>query len=308
MTDAQRPPRPFRPAAVAVAAPAGVLAAVLAAALAAAAPPAVAASLSAVPLSVAGVVGPGDRVDLPSGTLRLQPGAVNGATAELGLTLALKPGWKTYWRTPGDAGIPPRIDLGATAVNVAGLDVAYPAPHRFGAADAPSLGYSGTVTLPLTVHLADPARPARVVLSVMLGVCRDICVPVTEEIVAEIVPGASGAASAVIAAARRAVPHPVAAGAPLSVVALSRADAADPVVLLDIDPGPDGPVGDVFVEAGDDWVLPQPTRVGDVGGRSRWRVVLADAPAGRPVAGAELTVTILGAGRATEQRVTVPAR
>jgi DsbC/DsbD-like thiol-disulfide interchange protein len=247
-----------------------------------------------------------ERVDTVGGDLSLVVGRVHGDRAELGLVIALKPGWKTYWRTPGDAGIPPRIALSGGAAS--DLAVAYPVPHRFGAADAPSLGYSGTVTLPMTVHLADPARPTQLAVSVKLGVCNDICVPVIEDLMVTVGGDAGGASPAVLERARRAVPVAVKPGAPLAVTSVVRADAELPAVEVEIDPGPDGPVADVFVEAGDDWALPQPTRLGDAGGRSRWRVVLADPPAGRPVDGAELTLTVVGAGHAAEQHVTVPSR
>lgn len=246
-----------------------------------------------------------DRVETMGGTLRLVVGRVAGDRAELGLVIALKPGWKTYWRTPGDAGIPPRLTLeGGGARDLA---VAYPVPHRFGDADAPSLGYSDAVTLPISVRLTDPAKPTRLALSVKLGVCNDICVPVIERLAVDLGPGSRDAAAAIDRAAKL-VPRPLQPGAPLSVAAIRRADAADPAIEVEIAPGDAGPVSDVFVEAGDDWALPQPTRLVDVDGRSRWRIVLADPPQGHAIDGAALTLTIVGAAAAGEQVVTVPPR
>lgn len=246
-----------------------------------------------------------DRVETMGGSLSLVVGRVTGDQAELGLVIALKPGWKTYWRTPGDAGIPPRLTLDGGAAR--DLTVAYPVPHRFGAADAPSLGYSDAVTLPISVRLTDPARPTHLALSVKLGLCNDICVPVIERLAVDVPPGGRGAAAAIDRAAKL-VPRPLQPGAPLSVAAVRRADAADPAIEVEIDPGAAGPVTDVFVEAGEDWALPQPTRLGDADGRSRWRIVLADPPSGHAIVGAALTLTIVGAAAAGEQVVTVPAR
>ncbi|MFX4601211.1 protein-disulfide reductase DsbD domain-containing protein, partial [Acinetobacter baumannii] len=47
----------------------------------------------------------------------------------LGLELRLEPGWKTYWRSPGDAGFAPRLDWSGSG-NLAGATLSYPAPHR----------------------------------------------------------------------------------------------------------------------------------------------------------------------------------
>lgn len=248
----------------------------------------------------------GGRVETMGGSLALVLGRVVGDRAELGLVITLKPGWKTYWRTPGDAGIPPRLELEGDAAR--DLAVAYPAPHRFGAADAPSLGYSGSVTLPIAVRLADPTKPARLALSVKLGVCNDICVPVIERLTVDVGPGARPLGAAAVERAAKRVPRPLSPGAPLSVVSVQRADAADPAIEVEVLPGSDGPVADLFVEAGADWALPQPTRLADAGNRSRWRIVLADAPKGHAIDGAPLTLTVVGASQAGEQAIAVPAR
>lgn len=246
-----------------------------------------------------------DRVETMGGSLSLVVGRVTGDRAELGLVIALKPGWKTYWRTPGDAGIPPRLTLDGGAAR--DLAVAYPVPHRFGDADAPSLGYSDAVTLPISVRLTDPTRPTRLALAVKLGVCNDICVPVIERLAVDVPSGGRGAAVAIDRAAKL-VPRPLKPGAPLAVAAVRRADAAAPAIEVEINPGDAGPVADVFVEAGEDWALPQPTRLADAEGRSRWRIVLADPPAGRAIEGTALTLTIVGASAAGEQVVVVPAQ
>jgi len=255
--------------------------------------------------SVAAVspVAAADRVDTAGGALQLAVGRVTADHAELGLTFDLKPGWKTYWRTPGDSGIPPRIALADHAAGE--LAVAYPTPHRFGPADAPSLGYSGRVTLPLTVRYAAGQKPARLAVAVKLGVCNEICIPVIEDLTVDVRPGPATTVAA-IDTARRAVPAAATSGGPLSVLSVRRADAADPAIEVEILGDASGKVADVFAEAGDDWALPQPSRLADADGRSRWRLVLADAPSGHAIDGATVTLTIVGARGAVEQAVVVP--
>jgi DsbC/DsbD-like thiol-disulfide interchange protein len=244
-----------------------------------------------------------DRVDTAGGDLRLAVGRVAADHAELGLTLDLKPGWKTYWRTPGDSGIPPRIGLADGTPGE--LAVAYPTPHRFGPADAPSLGYSGRVTLPITVRYAAGQKPARLAVAVKLGVCNEICIPVIEDLTVDVRSGAAATVAA-IDAARRTVPAAATAGGPLSVASVRRADAADPAIEVEILGDAGGKVADVFAEAGDDWALPQPARLADADGRSRWRLVLADPPSGHAIDGATVTLTIVGTRGAVEQAVDVP--
>lgn len=95
-----------------------------------------------------------------------------------GLRLQLAPGWKTYWRSPGDAGIPPVFDW-SRSENVQAVRIYWPAPHVFKLNGLTTIGYSGDVVLPIEITPRDPARPVRLRGGVELGVCSDICVPAT---------------------------------------------------------------------------------------------------------------------------------
>src|SRR3979411_2289731 len=61
-------------------------------------------------------------------------------TLRAGIEIRLGPGWKTYWRYPGDSGVPPRFDF-AGSDNVLRAKVLYPAPHLFTDETGNSLGY-----------------------------------------------------------------------------------------------------------------------------------------------------------------------
>jgi DsbC/DsbD-like thiol-disulfide interchange protein len=99
-------------------------------------------------------------------------GVVRGA-----LEIDLKPGWKTYWLDPGDAGVPPTLDASASR-NVAAADMSFPAPRHFNDGFAEWAGYDEPVTFPVTFTLGDPTQPAAVEAAVFLGICETICVPV----------------------------------------------------------------------------------------------------------------------------------
>jgi DsbC/DsbD-like thiol-disulfide interchange protein len=93
------------------------------------------------------------------------------------LDVELKPGWKTYWRDPGDAGVPPTIDVSANP-NIVGAEFDFPAPQRHDEGDFKWAGYDYPIGLPVTFTLRDPAGPAMIDAAVFLGVCETICVPV----------------------------------------------------------------------------------------------------------------------------------
>ena len=97
------------------------------------------------------------------------------------LIVELKPGWKTYWRDPGDAGVPPQFSVtGGTNVTSARLD--FPAPDRFEEGAAKSIGYKHPVSFPLTLALHTPGAPSVIKASAFLGICEEICVPVQLEL------------------------------------------------------------------------------------------------------------------------------
>lgn len=94
------------------------------------------------------------------------------------LHLQLAPSWKTYWRAPGDAGIPPQFDWTGSE-NVASVRFHWPAPDVFRTNGMQTVGYHDELVLPFEVTAKDPRKPVRLVASVDLGVCKDICVPTT---------------------------------------------------------------------------------------------------------------------------------
>ena len=80
-----------------------------------------------------------------------------------GFEIALAPGAITYWRDPGEAGVPPTFDFSGSA-NLAKAEVEYPAPERIAEPDgSTAFGYDASVILPIRVTPADPAKPVRLV-------------------------------------------------------------------------------------------------------------------------------------------------
>ncbi len=100
----------------------------------------------------------------------------SGETIPMGLEFDLAPGWKIYWRTPGDAGLPPVPDW-SKSDNVADVVMHWPVPERFEIFDIGTLGYGGEIIFPLTVTPEIPGAPIRLAGEIDFLACAEICIP-----------------------------------------------------------------------------------------------------------------------------------
>ncbi|KQT65094.1 MULTISPECIES: protein-disulfide reductase DsbD domain-containing protein [unclassified Aureimonas] len=128
-------------------------------------------------------------VSMEGAGLRLvaEPPSADGVV-RAALLVDLEPGWKTYWLDPGDAGIPPRLDLYAGA-DLQHLDAQFPLPHRLSEPYGASNVYSQPFAVALTLRRSDApeaGKPATIDLSLTLGLCRDICIPASARLTLDI--------------------------------------------------------------------------------------------------------------------------
>ena len=117
---------------------------------------------------------------LPPGitSARLVPGQVAAdGTRITALDLQLEPGWKTYWRSPGDSGVPPQFDWSGAA-NVAKAAPLWPRPEVIESGGDRTLGYHDRLVLPIALTPRAPGQPMTGPVAVDLGVCQNVCVPV----------------------------------------------------------------------------------------------------------------------------------
>ena len=119
------------------------------------------------------------------------------------LRIVLKPGWKTYWRAPGDAGIPARFDWGRSK-NVSSVRFYWPTPDVFTQNGLRTVGYKKELVLPIELTPKKPGTPIKMRADVELGVCQDICIPVSVRVSADI--EGAGASDIRISAAMSARP------------------------------------------------------------------------------------------------------
>jgi suppressor for copper-sensitivity B len=103
----------------------------------------------------------------------------------LGVQIKLKPGWKTYWRNPGESGAPPRFDWSAS-LNLATADVRWPAPLRFSAYGFDSFGYQDEVVLPVLLRARAPGKATLARLKLDYMICAKVCVPMQADLSLEL--------------------------------------------------------------------------------------------------------------------------
>ena len=223
-----------------------------------------------------------------------------------GIEIRLKPGWHTYWRYPGDAGVPPRFDFAASQ-NVETVQVLWPAPRRLTEEGLTVIGYTEDVILPLVVVPRDRTKPAMLRLAIDYAVCERLCVPMqaTTELA---LTGAASSHDDVLAQALARVPkrRVLGEGSPLAVRSIAR-EAASTGARIIIDVA--GPANvDVFAEGPTpEWALPLPVALASSApGVQRFAVALDGAPPGVRYEGALIAITAVAAGEAIEAVAPIP--
>jgi len=98
----------------------------------------------------------------------------------LGLHIQLKPGWKTYWRSPGDSGIAPTFNWQGSK-NIRTTEVLWPLPTAFDSFGFLTWGYEAEVLFPVKIKLEEIHKKLKVNLSFAYGVCKEVCVPITQK-------------------------------------------------------------------------------------------------------------------------------
>jgi DsbC/DsbD-like thiol-disulfide interchange protein len=233
--------------------------------------------------------------------IRLVSGANKNGDANLraGIEIKMQPGWKTYWRYPGDSGVPPHFDFSGSE-NLKTATVLYPAPHLFTDETGQSLGYKDRIIFPLVISPQQPGKPVRLRLKADYAVCEKLCVPAEGRAELTLTPGDSSQDSALAAAEAR-VPKQVTA-AQLGLTVRRTNDGTKPLVAVDLG-APAGKPIDLFVEGPTpQWALPIPKRSQAApAGRAQFSFELDGLPPGvDPKGQVDLTFTVVTGERAVE--------
>ena len=223
----------------------------------------------------------------------------------LGLHVIPKPGWKLYWRSPGDAGYPPKIDWSGSD-NLANVRMFWPAPHRFSTGGLDTIGYEGELVLPILAHVQSPNEPLVLNAAIDYLTCDDLlCAPVSVQLklMLNAESPASSAHAALIDRFMDLVPKtPEATGFALSQIGYDKNGLAVAVIA---DPPVKAP--DLFIESLDGLYFGQPSLRLEQGGRliEFHAPLLSGADNVAAIAGRDLVLTLVDGPRSMEISATI---
>jgi len=232
--------------------------------------------------------------------VRLLAGSRSGAVLLGGIAFRIDPGWKTYWRTPGDSGVPPRFDF-SKSDNVEAVTVLWPAPSKFDdGGGGHSLGYHGQIVLPLRIVAKAADKPVTLRAAINYAVCDKLCIPVEASTELSFTSVASTEDSALFAALDT-VPKPANVGDPNPLTIRDVIRDGKSTVLVDV-VSPDAHEVDLFVEGPTpDWGLPVPKLLErSPPGVKRFAFDLDGVPPGVSPEGAALKLTLVSGERSYE--------
>jgi DsbC/DsbD-like thiol-disulfide interchange protein len=236
--------------------------------------------------------------------VRLLAGSRSGSVLLGGVAIQLQPGWHTYWRTPGDSGVPPHFDF-SKSDNVEAVTVLWPAPRKFDdGAGGTSLGYVKQIVLPLRIVAKNADKPVTLRAEINYAVCEKLCIPVDAN--AELAfASVASTEDGTLSEALNAVPKPASVGDPNPLTVLDVKREGKTSVLVDVAAPPETNELSLFVEGPTpDWALPVPKLV-EHGppGVKRFSFDLDGLPPGASADGAALKLTLVGGDRAYEFNV-----
>jgi suppressor for copper-sensitivity B len=223
-----------------------------------------------------------------------------GETVRLGLQFRLEPGWKIYWRSPGDAGSPPVLRYDGSS-NLAAADMSWPAPLRFfEAGELETVGYLDATVFPLVVRLERPGEALSVRAVVDYQACETICIPFTANLALDLPAGPTRANPFTQMIDRYAAKVPGAPeGAGIAIEAVGvRGAPPDQVLQIKVrsETGFESP--ELFVEGPPEYRFPASTSALSADSLSAELLVPVQARGGRDLMGAEITVTLADDARA----------
>jgi DsbC/DsbD-like thiol-disulfide interchange protein len=235
--------------------------------------------------------------------VRLLAGSRSGAVLLGGIAFQLQPGWHTYWRNPGDSGVPPRFDF-TKSDNVEAVTILWPAPAKFSdGGGGTSLGYQKQVVLPLRIVAKNADRPVTLRAEINYAVCEKLCIPV--EASAELAfTSVASTQDGALSAALDTVPKPATIGDPNPLTIRDVKRDGKIGVLVDV-AAPDAGEVNLFVEGPTpDWALPVPKLLEQSPpGVKRFAFDLDGLPPGANPDSAALKLTLVGGERSYEFNV-----
>jgi suppressor for copper-sensitivity B len=232
-------------------------------------------------------------------------GSGGAASVPLGLQFELQPGWKTYWRSPGDAGLPVTLDW-AGSTNLRDAEIAWPVPRRFSLFGLDTFGYEDEVVLPIRAAPADPSKPLGLRLKADYLVCEKVCIPYTARLALDL-PAAPPQPSEFAQLIDRYVSRVPGDGATHG-LRLERANAVGTGKVLHLEVAVASALPlihpDLIVDGPRGLYFPAPKVTVDDGGRhALFEIAVQRQANGPPLAGTPLVLTVVDGSRGLEAKI-----
>lgn len=222
------------------------------------------------------------------------------STLMAGVQLRMGPGWKTYWKNPGDSGVPPHFDWSGST-NLKHAEVLFPAPHRFAEADGWAIGYREEIVFPVKITPEREGEPVELKLVLDYGLCKDLCIPNDVTLGLTIAADAGKGDARLIETFLARVPKAAVPGVlpELSQVVADFAGAAPGLIVEAAFPA-GATDTDLFIDGGEVFV-PMPKPLGPVAaGNQRFAVSFASPSEATAIKGKPLSFTLVSDQGATE--------
>ena len=212
-----------------------------------------------------------------------------------GVQLRMDGGWKTYWRNPGDSGVPPSFDFTGSK-NLKLAAVLYPAPHRFADAAGTAIGYDDEVVFPVRVTPEREGEPIELKLALSYGLCKTLCIPNDVNLGLQLPADAashSGDAPLLEASLARVPKASTPNALPLIKAVIANLDGPQSELLVDALFALDATGTDLFIDAGEIFV-PVPKPLGPQAfGKQRFAVTFASAQQAAAIKGKPLKMVLV---------------
>ncbi len=223
-----------------------------------------------------------------------------GAAAEIAIEIRLERGWKTYWRNPGDAGVPPRLDWSGSQ-NLKSTSAAWPVPVKLPDPYGQSIGYKGNVVVPVRLGAEEAGKPIKIRLDLEYGVCAEVCIPVNAKLSLDLAPGGQdGRFEALIADWKARTPAREAGASGLSVSAVQRLTGGKTGLMVSITGKGGLTAPDLLVEGPEAFYFSIPELVSKQADRASFKIMIDGADDAGALMGHSITLTLIDGKRAQE--------
>lgn len=214
----------------------------------------------------------------------------------LGLEFRLAPGWKIYWRTPGEAGLPPTLDLQMANGTPLQSQIEWPVPKRFNAFGFDNFGYADAVILPVDVRGHDRGAALQIRGQIEALVCSDICVPLAGALRLDLANGSAEPSSMAMVIAQFAAKVPrIDAPSPIKIATVWQSGSQLKIGFA----ATSQPVTEIFVEGPAGIAFKQPVFANNIA------VIDVEGDLKTPLAGQTVDLTVIAGDDFTTQSIIV---